>query len=61
MKTQEKEVIHHASNRKNCSKCMDLWIERENKLAKIERDCMNCENTFTTSNEENADFCKNCR
>ena len=40
---------------------MDLWIERENKLAKIERDCMNCENTFTTSNEENADFCKNCR
>lgn len=27
----------------------------------IERDCMSCEQTFTTTNEENADFCPKCR
>lgn len=24
-------ITHHPSNAKNCSKCMDLWIARENK------------------------------
>ena len=44
-------VVHHASNAKNCSICMNLWIARENeitkiKLAKIERDCMKCKKTL---------------
>lgn len=30
------EPVHHASNWRNCSKCMDLWIERENAKAKIQ-------------------------
>lgn len=36
LKTKECEdtkVTHHASNKDNCPKCMDLWIERENKKA----------------------------
>lgn len=27
----------------------------------IERDCMRCEKTFTTTNKKNEDFCKNCK
>ena len=27
----------------------------------IERDCMNCEETFKTTNQENSDYCQKCR
>lgn len=30
------------------------------KVDKIERDCMNCEQTFTTTNKENRDYCGSC-
>lgn len=35
---QEKEdsVTHHPSNAKNCPRCMDLWIARENKKPKTD-------------------------
>ena len=27
----------------------------------IERDCMNCEKTFLTTNKDNQDYCQDCR
>lgn len=30
------DLKHHASNKDNCSKCMDLWIKRENEIAKYQ-------------------------
>ncbi len=26
----EDKTVHHASNKDNCPKCMDLWIDRHN-------------------------------
>ena len=39
--------------------CCNLTDEKcENR---IERDCMNCEKTFFTTNENNFEFCHDCR
>lgn len=31
-------TVHHPSNYKNCSICLDLWIKRENKKAVTKQD-----------------------